>query len=88
MHNYAGLTSTQKADWKALADTLNNGHSDGTPGPYSGANAYMIVNLYRRLNGQPYSDDAPTDAPPSALITGLIKILTTDPRAFAAALTR
>lgn len=87
MHSYASLSSGQKDAWKALADTLNNGHSTGSPAPYSGPIAFMVVNLYRRLNGDAYTDDAPTDDPPAASMTGILEVVATDPRNFAAQLT-
>lgn len=87
MHAYAGLTTGQKTAWKDLADQMLNDHSAVTPPAYSGANAYMIVNLYRRLNGDPYTDDAPTGPQPSADLTAIVAILASDPRTFAIELT-
>ena len=88
MHRYASLTTGQKDAWKALAAELNNDHSTVTPAPYCGPIAYMVVNLYRRLQGDSYTDDAPTDDPPASSLSGILEVLTTDPRAFAAVLSR
>jgi len=88
MHAYASLTSGQKAAWKTLADGMANGHSAVTPGPYSGAIAYMVCNLYRRSRGEAYTDDAPTTPPPGDSLTGAIQVALTDPRTFVAELTR
>jgi len=88
MHAYASLTSDQKAAWKTLADGMDNGHSAVTPGPYSGAIAYMVCNLYRRSRGMAYTDDAPTDEPPGSSLTGAIQVALTSPRTFVAELTR
>ena len=88
MHAYASLTSTQKAGWRALAATLSNGHSTTTPAPYSGPIAYMIVNLYRRLEGLPYPDDPPPGDAPSSALTGQIEVAASTPRQFVSALPR
>lgn len=77
MHNYGTLSTGQKDDWKAIADMMNNGHSSGVPLPYSGAIAYMQTNLYRRLRGDAYTDDAPSGDPPAASVPTTIETITT-----------
>lgn len=88
MHRYGSLTSDQKAQWKALADTLNNGHSLGTPAPYSGAIVYMITNLNRRLHNLAYVDEPPGGDQPDTGFTGQIQVANTTPRTFVATLAR
>jgi len=87
MHAYASLTSDQKDAWKAMADSMSNGHSTATPAPYSGAIAYMISNLSLRLAGNPYTDDAPAGDQPGTEFTGQITINPSTPRQFDATLT-
>lgn len=79
MHNYGTLSSGQKSDWKAIADMMSNGHSLGSPLPYSGAIAYMQTNLFRRLLGNPYTDDAPTGDPPADSVPGTVETRTASP---------
>jgi hypothetical protein len=69
MHAYASLTSGQKDAWKATADLMTNQHTaELSPLPYSGPIAYQLVNKWRRLQGLPYTDDAPAgDAAPSEI---------------------
>ncbi len=42
---------------------MENNHSTHTLYPYSGPIAYMQINLFRRLNGDPYDDNAPPSTP-------------------------
>jgi len=76
MHRYGGLTSADKTAWKAVADDMNNGHSIVPPLPYSGAIAFMVINLARRLKGDGYSDAAPAGPPPSSSLPAQVQ---TDP---------
>jgi hypothetical protein len=76
MHRYASLTGPQKAAWDALAAAMNNDHSTHGITTYTGPIAYMQTNLYRRLRGLPYTDDAPT---PSATVPDRVADYNTGP---------
>ncbi len=72
MWQYGQLDSAAKSDWQGVAALMDNDHYKTTQLPYSGANAYMIINHLRIMMGDGWSDFIPIGASPDHPILAVV----------------